>query len=115
MNWKKAACVSPVDSALFFSHYSLEVSELEKAVMEIVQVENTRQQEGRGNENPDEQLAQLELLQAQGFQTAFTNISKETENYEIKLKSLPRLLCEELLKFGRLSTAKLNIDSVDKI
>lgn len=64
---EKAACVSPVDSALFFSHYSLEVSELEKAVMEIVQVENTRQQEGRGNENPDEQLAQLELLQAQGF------------------------------------------------
>lgn len=52
----------PVDSALLFSHHSLEVGEREEAVVEVVQVENTHQQEGRGNENPGEQHGKAELL-----------------------------------------------------
>jgi len=46
---KKKERVSPVDSALLFGHYSLEIGELEEAVMEVVQVENTHQQERCGN------------------------------------------------------------------
>lgn len=53
---------SPVDSALLFSHHSLEVGEREEAVVEVVQVENTHQQEGRGNENPGEQHGEAERL-----------------------------------------------------
>ena len=63
--WFKSRGVSPVDSALLFGHYSLEVSELEKAVVEVVQMENTHKQEGSGNENPGEQLGDRKLLQAQ--------------------------------------------------
>lgn len=62
--------VSPVDSALLFGHHGLEVSELEKAVMEVVQMENTHKQEGSGNENPGEQLGNRKPLQSQVLQTA---------------------------------------------
>lgn len=62
--------VSPVDSALLFGHHSLEVGELEEADVEVVQVENTRQQEGSGDENPGEQHGDTKLLQAQVVQAA---------------------------------------------
>lgn len=45
---------SPVDSALLFGHQALEVSELEEALVEVMQVENAHQQEGSRNENPGE-------------------------------------------------------------
>lgn len=48
--------VSPVYSALLFGHYSLEIGELEEAVVEVVQVKNTHQQEGSWDENLDEQV-----------------------------------------------------------
>lgn len=60
--------ISPVNGALLFSYYSLEISELEEMIMEVVQVENADQQEGGGNENPGEQLGHRELLQAQVLQ-----------------------------------------------
>lgn len=43
---KRKGHFSPVDNALIFGHHSLEIGELEKAVMEIVQVEDTHKQEG---------------------------------------------------------------------
>lgn len=72
---KRAGCdsvvqASPVDRALLFGHHSLEVRELEEAVVEVVQVENTHQQEGSRDENPGEQLGHRELLQAQVLQAA---------------------------------------------
>lgn len=69
---KTRECVSPVDCALLFGHYSLEVGELEEAVVEVVQVENTHQQEGSRNANPGEQLSQFKLLQAHVRQAAET-------------------------------------------
>lgn len=70
--------VSPVDNALLFGHHSLEVGELEEMVVEVVQVKNTHQQEGGGNENPGEQLGHGKLLQAQVLQAA--HIKKNSEN-----------------------------------
>lgn len=67
---KQATRASPVDRALLFSHDSLEVGELQEAVVEVVQVENAHKQEGSGNANPREQHAQRELLYAQVLQAA---------------------------------------------
>lgn len=73
-NWmerkESAERVSPVDRALLFGHHGLKVGELEEAVMEVVKVKNTHQQEGGGNENPGEEHFQAELLQAQVVQAA---------------------------------------------
>lgn len=60
--------ISPVNGALLFSYYSLEIRQLEEMIMEIVQVKNADQQEGGGDENPGEQHGHGELLQAQVLQ-----------------------------------------------
>ena len=67
---KRKGHFSPVDNALIFGHHSLEIGELEKAVMEIVQVEDTHKQEGWGNENPGKKHCKTELLQAEVNQAA---------------------------------------------
>lgn len=82
--------VSPVDSALLFGHYSLEVSELQEAVMEVVHVENTHQQEGCGNENPGEQHGDSKLLQAQILQAAQVENERKQKNMSIQLTSFLR-------------------------
>lgn len=66
---RSRGAASPVDSALLFGHQSLEVSELEEALVEVMQVENAHQQEGSGNENPGEQHGQAELLQPEVIQS----------------------------------------------
>ncbi len=68
---KQTEGVSPVDSALLFGHYSLEVSELEETVVEVVQVENTHQQEESGNENPGEEHGDIKPLQAEVTQAVW--------------------------------------------
>lgn len=46
---------SPVDGAFFFGYHGLQVGELQEGFVEIVQVEDTHQQEGSGNKDPGEQ------------------------------------------------------------
>ena len=67
---KQRERVSPVDRALLFGHYGLEVGELEEALVEVVQVENAHQQEGSRNENPCEQHGDIKPRQAQVVQAA---------------------------------------------
>lgn len=77
---KWRACVSPVDRALLFGHDGLQVGELEEVVVEVVQMEDARQQEGSGDENPGEQLGHRELLQAQVLQAAQMETFHDNKN-----------------------------------
>lgn len=67
---QQTGSLSPVNSALLFGYHGLEVGELKEAVVEVVQVENTHQQEGRGYENPGEKQGKTELLQAEVVEAA---------------------------------------------
>ena len=66
--------------------------------MEVMQMENTHQQEGSGNENLGEQLGKRKRLQTQVLQTE--SINKQEENRSIKKK---HQLKPALLNQGALS------------
>ena len=55
---------SPIDSAVLLAGDGLQVSELQESVVEVVQVQDADQEEGRGDENAREQLNHPDLLQA---------------------------------------------------
>lgn len=81
---------SPVDSALLFGHQGLEVGKLEEALVEVMQVENTHQQEGSGNENPGEQHSQAKRLQPEVIQSINVKKNKtpKRKNPESDVKQL---------------------------
>lgn len=62
--------VSPVDRALLFGYDGLQVGELEEAVVEVVQMENTHEQEGSWDENPGEEFGHGELLKPEVLKAA---------------------------------------------
>lgn len=74
----KASCrhLLPVNGALLFADDGFEIGELQEAVVEVMQVQDADQQEGRGDEDPGEQIREDVLLQTHGFQS-----ERETENH----------------------------------
>lgn len=63
-------CAVPGDGALLFVGHSLDVGELQKALVEIVQMQDTHQQEPRGNEDSSKESRNRELLQPEILQPA---------------------------------------------
>lgn len=61
--------LSPVNSALLLGHHSLQVSELQEAIMEVVEVQDAHQEEAGGDEDPREELSHGEPLQAEALQS----------------------------------------------
>ena len=58
-----ASCTgSPVDGAVFLAGNGLQVREFQEAVVEVVQVQDAHQQEGRGDEYAREELSHRELF-----------------------------------------------------
>lgn len=82
--------LSPVNRALLFSHDSLQVGELQKAVMEVVQVENTHQQERGGDEDPGEKLGHSKLLQSQVLQAA------EVKTVQMKMRQKEKQCVQDI-------------------
>ena len=53
---------SPVNAALLLGCHSVQVGQLQKAFMEVVQVNIAHQQEGGGDEDSFEEFPQMKML-----------------------------------------------------
>lgn len=78
---------SPVNGALLFADDGFEIGELQEAVVEVMQVQDADQQEGRGDEDAGEQIREDVLLQ-----TDVPQSERQTENHHFHFSRI-YLLC----------------------